>query len=273
MSSAWVPRLVALDIDGTLLSWVEDTGAPHPVVSAPVVDAVRRAREAGAEIVLASGRSPHGMTAMAESLDLHELAEQAWIVASNGAVVFRYPPIDIVLEETFDAAPAVRAVLAGPTDRAGRGRGAGHRLPGVARVPGGRADRRDDPDRRRRHRRRAGEPGDHPRPRGDGRGLHRDGPRARPAPHRLRRRLDRLARPRAAGGVQGVRARLRRGAARADRGRRAGDRRRPQRHRDARVGRPRRRDGPVGAAGAGRGRRGDGDGRRGRRRDRARRYF
>lgn len=111
MSESWVPRLVALDIDGTLLSWVEDTGAPHPVVSAPVVDAVRRAREAGAEIVLASGRSPHGMTAMAESLDLHELAEPAWIVASNGAVVFRYPPIDIVLEETFDAAPAVRAVL------------------------------------------------------------------------------------------------------------------------------------------------------------------
>ena len=32
-------------------------------------------------------------------------------MASNGAVVFRYPPIEVVLEETFDAAPAVRAVL------------------------------------------------------------------------------------------------------------------------------------------------------------------
>jgi hydroxymethylpyrimidine pyrophosphatase-like HAD family hydrolase len=32
-------------------------------------------------------------------------------VASNGAVVFRYPPIEVVHEETFDAAPAVAAVL------------------------------------------------------------------------------------------------------------------------------------------------------------------
>lgn len=110
-SGGWVPRLVALDIDGTLLSWVEDTGAPHPVVSPAVRDAVRRAREAGAEIVLASGRSPHGMTEIAETLDLHTLAEPAWIVASNGAVVFRYPPLEVVVEETFDAAPAVRAVL------------------------------------------------------------------------------------------------------------------------------------------------------------------
>ena len=111
MSEGWVPRLVALDIDGTLLSWVEDTGAPHPVVSPAVADAVCRARESGAEIVLASGRSPHGMTEMAEALGLHELTERAWIVASNGAVVFRYPPLEVVVEETFDAAPAVRAVL------------------------------------------------------------------------------------------------------------------------------------------------------------------
>jgi hydroxymethylpyrimidine pyrophosphatase-like HAD family hydrolase len=40
-----------------------------------------------------------------------EEADQLWIVASNGAVVFRYPPMDVVHEETFDAAPAVAAVL------------------------------------------------------------------------------------------------------------------------------------------------------------------
>ena len=109
---SWVPRLVALDIDGTLLCWVEDTGAPHPVVSPAVGDAVRRARDAGAHVVLASGRSPHGMTDIAEMLELHvEGTEPLWIVASNGAVVFRYPPMDVVHEETFDAAPAVRAVL------------------------------------------------------------------------------------------------------------------------------------------------------------------
>jgi hydroxymethylpyrimidine pyrophosphatase-like HAD family hydrolase len=32
-------------------------------------------------------------------------------VASNGAVVFRYPPLEVVMEETFDAAPAVQAIL------------------------------------------------------------------------------------------------------------------------------------------------------------------
>ena len=32
-------------------------------------------------------------------------------MASNGAVVFRYPPLEVVMEETFDAAPAVEAIL------------------------------------------------------------------------------------------------------------------------------------------------------------------
>jgi len=49
---------------------------------------------------------------VADLLDLHgDEGEQLWVVASNGAVVFRYPPIDVVHEVTFDAAPAVRAVL------------------------------------------------------------------------------------------------------------------------------------------------------------------
>jgi len=34
-----------------------------------------------------------------------------WVVASNGAVVFRYPPVEVVHEETFDARPAVRAIM------------------------------------------------------------------------------------------------------------------------------------------------------------------
>jgi hydroxymethylpyrimidine pyrophosphatase-like HAD family hydrolase len=68
--------------------------------------------DAGAHVVLASGRSPHGMTNIADLLDLHTgEGEQLWVVASNGAVVFRYPPMEVVHEETFDAAPAVAAVL------------------------------------------------------------------------------------------------------------------------------------------------------------------
>jgi hydroxymethylpyrimidine pyrophosphatase-like HAD family hydrolase len=110
--SDWRPRLVALDIDGTLLKWVEGAGTTYEQISPPVYDAVHRALDAGAHVVLASGRSPHGMTRIADLLDLHtEDTEPLWIVASNGAVVFRYPPFELVHEETFDAAPAVAAVL------------------------------------------------------------------------------------------------------------------------------------------------------------------
>jgi hydroxymethylpyrimidine pyrophosphatase-like HAD family hydrolase len=77
-----------------------------------VYDAVHRARAAGAHIVLASGRSPHGMTRIADLLDLHTGEDEPlWVVASNGAVLFRYPPLEVVHEETFDAAPAVAAIL------------------------------------------------------------------------------------------------------------------------------------------------------------------
>ncbi|WP_243058441.1 HAD family hydrolase [Nocardioides sp. SR21] len=109
----WRPKLVALDIDGTILKWVEGAGMTHEEVEPVVKDAVRRALDAGAHVVLASGRSPHGMTRVADLLELHdEGRERLWIVASNGAVVFRYPPIEVVHEEKFDARPAVDAILA-----------------------------------------------------------------------------------------------------------------------------------------------------------------
>ena len=106
------PRLVALDIDGTLLKWVEGIGTTYEQISRPVYDAVHRVLDAGAAVVLASGRSPHGMTRIADLLDLHAEGDEAlWVVASNGAVIFRYPPLEVVHEETFDAAPAVASVL------------------------------------------------------------------------------------------------------------------------------------------------------------------
>jgi HAD superfamily hydrolase (TIGR01484 family) len=108
----WRPRLVALDIDGTLLSWVDGQGTTYEEVGGAVRDAVRRAHDAGAHIVLASGRSPHGMVLVADLLDLPDVEQDPlWVVASNGAVVFRYPPLEVVHEETFDARPAVEAIL------------------------------------------------------------------------------------------------------------------------------------------------------------------
>jgi HAD superfamily hydrolase (TIGR01484 family) len=111
-TSAWAPRLVALDIDGTLLKWVEGGGTTYETIDRTTYDAVHRALDAGAHVVLASGRSPHGMTTIADLLDLRgQDGERVWVVASNGAVVFRYPPMEVVHEETFDASSAVRALL------------------------------------------------------------------------------------------------------------------------------------------------------------------
>jgi HAD superfamily hydrolase (TIGR01484 family) len=114
VSGGWRPKLVALDIDGTLLKWVAGGGITHEVVPAAVYQAVQRVLAAGTHVVLASGRAPHSMTAIAEQLDLRDPLTpdgRLWIVASNGSVLVRHPPMEIVREETFDAAPAVHAVL------------------------------------------------------------------------------------------------------------------------------------------------------------------
>ena len=129
--SGWQPKLVALDIDGTLLKWVEGSGRTHEEISPAVLASVQRAQASGAHIVLASGRSPHGMTWIADALGLHtDGADPLWIVASNGAVVFRYPPLEVVHEETFDARPAVTEVLQHHPDAlvAVEERGVGYRV-------------------------------------------------------------------------------------------------------------------------------------------------
>jgi HAD superfamily hydrolase (TIGR01484 family) len=108
----WQPRLLALDIDGTLLKWVEGTGQHYEQISPVLYDAIQSAADAGAHVVHASGRTPHGMTKIADLLDLPRAgADRLWVVSSNGAVISRYPPLDVVHEETFDASEAVRQVL------------------------------------------------------------------------------------------------------------------------------------------------------------------
>ncbi len=129
--SSWQPRLVALDIDGTLLKWVEGEGQSYEQIPPAVYDAVHEAVDAGAHIVLASGRSPHGMDKIADLLDLpREGADRLWVVASNGAVIFRYPPLEVVHEETFDARTAVQQVLEQHPDAlvAVEERGVGYRV-------------------------------------------------------------------------------------------------------------------------------------------------
>jgi HAD superfamily hydrolase (TIGR01484 family) len=115
----WRPRLVALDIDGTLL--IPDLVAGFS--SEEVTPAVRRAVDAvvaaGVPVVLASGRAPLSMASVLDHLELPRVpGEQVLVVASNGAVTFSYPPINVVAEVTFDARRAVEAVLAQVPDAA-----------------------------------------------------------------------------------------------------------------------------------------------------------
>jgi hydroxymethylpyrimidine pyrophosphatase-like HAD family hydrolase len=92
--------MLALDIDGTLVDEWED-------MTPAVVKAVQAARDAGAHVVLSTGRSVHGIARIIEALGLKE----GHGIASNGAVTFTYPPMLVTSSVTFDPGPAVRTVL------------------------------------------------------------------------------------------------------------------------------------------------------------------
>jgi HAD superfamily hydrolase (TIGR01484 family) len=109
---AWRPKLVVLDIDGTLLTPHPESGLSDETVTPAVRSAIDRVCEAGAHIVLASGRAPLSMSEVLRHLDLpREPGGSVLGVASNGAVTFSFPPLQIVGEVTFDAREAVKAVL------------------------------------------------------------------------------------------------------------------------------------------------------------------
>jgi HAD superfamily hydrolase (TIGR01484 family) len=94
------PRLVALDIDGTVLDH-------DGVLPDPVRDAVCLVVKAGVPVVLATGRSWHGTRPVFEELGL----PPGFAVASNGAVVVRYPPEEIVKAVTFDPRHVIERVV------------------------------------------------------------------------------------------------------------------------------------------------------------------
>jgi Cof subfamily protein (haloacid dehalogenase superfamily) len=105
------PRLVALDIDGTLFPNVPSTGLVEEEISGPVRDAVHRAVDAGAHVVLATGRSTFGITPVWDLLGLPRDDAIALSVASNGSVTFRYPPVEVRSTVTFDAREIVGLLL------------------------------------------------------------------------------------------------------------------------------------------------------------------
>lgn len=96
----WRPRLIALDVDGTLVSNANE-------LSAAVRKSVRALRDSGIEIVISTGRAIPGVLDTTGKLGFTE----GYAVASNGAIVFAYDPIDVLQAVTFDASDAVRRVL------------------------------------------------------------------------------------------------------------------------------------------------------------------
>jgi hydroxymethylpyrimidine pyrophosphatase-like HAD family hydrolase len=98
--AGWVPRLVALDLDGTA---VENDGT---VARPDVVAAVAAARAAGAHVLIATGRAVSSTLDVAESLGLEDVR----LVCSNGAVVYDAGARRAVHLESFDPAPPARAL-------------------------------------------------------------------------------------------------------------------------------------------------------------------
>ena len=180
LADDWQPRVVALDIDGTLLKWVDGQAEDYETITEPVHDAVHRALDAGAHIVLSSGRSPHGMTRIADLLAPPARGRRPALggrVQRRGGVPL--PADGGRARGDLRRRPGGRRGAGAPPRRPGRGRGARHRrLPRQPGLPRGRALRRAADHPRRRHRRRAGQPRDHPRPRRHRRRLHRAGRRS-----------------------------------------------------------------------------------------------
>jgi hydroxymethylpyrimidine pyrophosphatase-like HAD family hydrolase len=103
-------RLVALDVDGTLVDFDDN-------LSEAVRTQVRRVAEIpGTHVVIATGRSLIGLLPVLDRLELSD----GYAICSNGAVTVRVSPegrsggepgtpsYDIVEQVTFDAGPAVR---------------------------------------------------------------------------------------------------------------------------------------------------------------------
>jgi 5-amino-6-(5-phospho-D-ribitylamino)uracil phosphatase len=99
-TTTWRPRLVALDIDGTVVD--HDGALPEAVRKA-----VGRVLDADVPVVLATGRSWHGTRPVFDELGLPPGPS----VASNGAVVVSYPPQEIRKAVTFDPREVIKKVV------------------------------------------------------------------------------------------------------------------------------------------------------------------
>jgi Cof subfamily protein (haloacid dehalogenase superfamily) len=94
------PRLVALDLDGTLLR-------SDMTVSDRTRTALRRARDAGADVVLVTARSPRSAREIASDLGL-----QGWAICASGATIYDLDAGRIADHRPLPTASAHRLVRA-----------------------------------------------------------------------------------------------------------------------------------------------------------------
>ena len=97
--AGWRPRLVALDVDGTI---VDRDGVMPPAVAETIAAVVA----ADIPVVLSTGRSWHGTRDVVDLLRL----PGGPVVCSNGAVIVSYPPEEIVKAITFDPRDVIAKV-------------------------------------------------------------------------------------------------------------------------------------------------------------------
>jgi Cof subfamily protein (haloacid dehalogenase superfamily) len=115
--AGWRPRVVALDIDGTIFGAPHGSGVVDETITPAVHGAIDAVVAAGAHVVLTTGRSTFGMTPVLDLLGLpRRSGEEALAVASNGSVTFGYaprrvPPVKILSAATFDASEVVARLL------------------------------------------------------------------------------------------------------------------------------------------------------------------
>ena len=203
----WQPKLVALDIDGTLFT--AGHGVASNTVEETITPAVRaaidRALDAGAHVVLATGRSTFGITRVLDMLELPRDRDRVLSVASNGSVTFAYPPVEVLARSPSTPRQVVRMLLEHVPQAlvAVEEIGIGYRV--NRHFPDGEITGEMTVAVDRRAGRRAGHPGRHPRPARQRAGLRRARREGRAARHQLLHRVDGLARPRPGGGVQGLR--------------------------------------------------------------------
>ena len=93
-----LPKLVALDLDGTLLT-------SQGEVSERSVEAIRGLKAQGVRVVLCTGRPPRHVRVLAETLELADL-----VLAFNGAVVVNFATDSFDYRHSLDRDLALRAV-------------------------------------------------------------------------------------------------------------------------------------------------------------------